>query len=68
MAGAERTCSNRLWQDVPSVLMAPFIAPRSLRWRTRALVSTPWIPTTPWRSSHCWRSPSERQLLATGAS
>ena len=43
------------------------IAPRSRRWRVKARVSTPEMPTTPWARSSSSRERVARQLLGTRA-
>ncbi|CAM5488485.1 hypothetical protein STANM309S_02660 [Streptomyces tanashiensis] len=43
------------------------MAPRSRRWRVRARVSMPEMPTTPWRSSSSSSERWERQLEETRA-
>ncbi len=43
------------------------IAPRSRRWRVRARVSTPEMPTTPWARSSSSSERRERQLDGTRA-
>jgi hypothetical protein len=62
-----RTRASSASGSVSVVEMPTRIAPRSRRWRVRARVSTPEIPTTPWVRSSSSRVRTERQLLGTRA-
>lgn len=69
ISGAWRTRAR----SVPSSAMAlpekmpTRIAPRSRRWRVRARVSMPLMPTTPWLTSSSSSERRERQLEGTRA-
>lgn len=64
ISGAWRTLASSMpssWTALPEK-MPTRMAPRSRRWRVRARVSTPLIPTMPWLTSSSSSERRERQL------
>ena len=71
ISGAERTRSASTVGEAPAysgpLKMPARMAPRSRRWRVRARVSMPLMPTTPWSRSSSSSGLVDRQFEGRSA-